>query len=377
MLDLQELLGSNWGSGGFFQDCLQRLRVQRPAASLLFRQRRIAPRRRMAVAGRQPDDSTPWLPETGTDDWRSSPAGKDNALWHTWQVAPNGKLVRVGLDGRGQITSDPCAVSKRGWTASKSSPGARIVGCWHLWQTAPNNGWSGWASLGGKITSNPAGACNKDGRIEIFARGLDGALWHVWQTAVNNGWSGWASMGAHFSGTPAVAQNADGRLEVFFVGMDNAIWHIWQTAPNNGWSGWASRAASSPPHRWWTQCRWTARGFRARPGQRTVAHLADRAQQRLVGVGVIRRRHHQRGRRRAATQTGAWKCSPKAWTTRSGTSGRPAPSNGWSGWSSLGGILSDGPAVGSNADGRLEVFARGAALNLIHTWQTAPNNGWN
>jgi hypothetical protein len=36
---------------------------------------------------------------------------------------------------------------------------------------------------------------NADGRMEIFARGSDGALWHNWQTGPSNGWSGWASMG--------------------------------------------------------------------------------------------------------------------------------------------------------------------------------------
>jgi hypothetical protein len=36
---------------------------------------------------------------------------------------------------------------------------------------------------------------NADGRIEVFARGGNGALWHIWQTAPNNGWSGWASLG--------------------------------------------------------------------------------------------------------------------------------------------------------------------------------------
>jgi hypothetical protein len=47
------------------------------------------------------------------------------------------------------------------------------------------------------------------------------------------------------------------------------------------------------------------------------------------------------------------------------------------GFQSLGGILTSRVAVGRNKDGRLEVFARGTALNLIHTWQTAPNDGWN
>ena len=36
---------------------------------------------------------------------------------------------------------------------------------------------------------------NQDGRLEVFARGLDKALLHKWQTSPNNGWSTWASIG--------------------------------------------------------------------------------------------------------------------------------------------------------------------------------------
>jgi hypothetical protein len=51
-------------------------------------------------------------------------------------------------------------------------------------------------------------------------------------------------------------------------------------------------------------------------------------------------------------------------------------SGGWSGWYSLGGVLTSSPAVGRNADGRLEVFAEGTDGALWHKWQVAPNSGW-
>jgi hypothetical protein len=53
-----------------------------------------------------------------------------------------------------------------------------------------------------------------------------------------------------------------------------------------------------------------------------------------------------------------------------------APSNGWSGWASLGGGIFDNIVSAQNADGRLEVFARGTDNALWHIWQTAPSNGW-
>ena len=53
-----------------------------------------------------------------------------------------------------------------------------------------------------------------------------------------------------------------------------------------------------------------------------------------------------------------------------------SPSGGWSWWDSRGGRI-DLLAVSRNQDGRLEVFARGLDDKALwHIWQTAPNNGW-
>ncbi|MEX5711134.1 matrixin family metalloprotease, partial [Parafrankia sp. FMc6] len=44
-----------------------------------------------------------------------------------------------------------------------------------------------WVSLGGGIT-DPVVWSNADGRLEVFARGLDGALWHIWQIEAGGSW---------------------------------------------------------------------------------------------------------------------------------------------------------------------------------------------
>jgi hypothetical protein len=50
----------------------------------------------------------------------------------------------------------------------------------------------------------------------------------------------------------------------------------------------------------------------------------------------------------------------------------------WSGWTSLGGILTSDPVVAQNADGRLEVFIRGNDAALWHISQIAPSaTTWN
>jgi hypothetical protein len=57
-----------------------------------------------------------------------------------------------------------------------------------------------------------------------------------------------------------------------------------------------------------------------------------------------------------------------------------SPNHGWSGWQSLGAppglTLGGPPVVGTNGDGRLEVFSVGTDGNVWHMWQTSPNNGW-
>jgi hypothetical protein len=43
-------------------------------------------------------------------------------------------------------------------------------------------------------------------------------------------------LGNATDGTVAVGRNVDGRLELFARGTDGAIWHTWQKAPNDGWA---------------------------------------------------------------------------------------------------------------------------------------------
>ena len=164
--------------------------------------------------------------------------GTDGGVWHIWQTAPNNGWSGWATMG-GVITSDPVVGRNQDGRLEVFARGTDGA-VWHNWQSVPNNGWSGWATLGGVITSNPAVAANEDGRLEVFTRGTDNAVWHIWQTAPNNGWSGWATMGGVITSDPAIGRNQDGRLEVFARGTDDALWHNWQTVPNNGWSGWGS-----------------------------------------------------------------------------------------------------------------------------------------
>src|SRR5216683_2118342 len=138
----------------------------------------------------------------------------------------------------------------------------------------------------------------------------------------------------------AVGINGDSRLEVF-VATGGAVWHLWQTAPNGPWAPSTS---------------WTSRG--QPPGiSLTLPAVERNADGRLELFA-------------AGTDGAIW----HTWQT--------APNNGWiapGAWTSRGkpqGISLTRPAVVSNADKRLEVFAAGTDGAIWHAWQTAPNNGW-
>ncbi|WP_411374066.1 matrixin family metalloprotease [Arthrobacter sp. MPF02] len=245
---------------------------------------------------------------------------------------------------------------------------------WHRWQTAPSSGWAGWHSLGGIITTEIAAGSNADGRLEIFARGTDNALWHKWQTPSISSWLGWSSLGGIITGPPAVGRNADGRLEVFARGSDGAVWHRWQTPASGGWSGWHSLGGVITSE--------IAVGRNADGRLELFVRGTDNALwhkwqapggwSNWVSLGGILTSNitiasNADGRLEAfvrGTDNALW----HMWQT--------APNSGWSGWHSLGGILTSDIAVGKNASGRLEAFVRGTDNALWHMWQTAPNSGW-
>jgi hypothetical protein len=121
---------------------------------------------------------------------------------------------------------------------------------WQRWQIAPNNGWSDWKTLGAPagdalLTEQFTLGKNQDGRQEVFVVATDGDVWQIWQTAPNGGWSGWERRGAPPPGIRradriTVGRNRDGRQELFVMGGDDALWHTRQVAPHLGWGGWES-----------------------------------------------------------------------------------------------------------------------------------------
>lgn len=303
---------------------------------------------------------------------------------------------------------------------------------WQIWQLTAG-GYSGWNSLHGGLTNTISVENNLDGRLEVFVRGDDNSLFHRGQTTPNGDWSEYARLNGFLTSAPTVARNWDGRLEVFVSGTDSAIWHIWQTKANtNAWSGWLtlpvlpdSRVTSNiavahgaggglqlfwrgPDNHLFTRRQLSANSEwedTRRLGGPIIASDPSVGQYEDDRLAVFVRSTDNLIWQRTQTQpnSSTW----TAWTPLGGPikftgnvtvgsnwDGRlelfargtdnalyhtwqSTPNGGWSGWYTLGGVLSRDPAVGTNLGGRLEVFGVGGDGALWHRWQVTPGGAWN
>jgi GH25 family lysozyme M1 (1,4-beta-N-acetylmuramidase) len=252
-------------------------------------------------------------------------------VWHQWQLRGGGWSDPTMFDG--MIATDSPAVATNADGRMEiffHGPDNRIL---HAWQSAPNGGWTGAWPLAEGAVSTPSVAANADGRLEVFFLGIFGTVWHTWQDPHGaGGWSHETIMeGAISTSVPSVIANSDGRLELFLHGLDNTITHTWQSAPNGGWSGVFPLTG----------------GILTAP---TVAREHDGRLRVFYGsiYGVV-------------------------FTTVQD----PAGHGGWSDPVLVTGVISTAAVgVGTNQDGRLEIFARDADGTPTHAWENSPGASW-
>jgi hypothetical protein len=274
------------------------------------------------------------------------------AIWHIRQIAPNGHwntwaLVapppndQVGADSHLETTVNGDDLLEVFTVDAKG-------GLWNSWQTSSRGGWSQWVSLGDLIgtTHEPIVRFkvtrNADGHLELFTIGTDGALWHHWQLDPGGEWSPWASLAyppkRQLGGNPVVGTNADGRLEVFSFDGEGGLWHMWQSSFEAGWSQWTSLGNPFAGA--------TRDGFSISVIKNTDGRLE------LFTSGKDGVLH-------------IWQI---------------APNGTWSPWASLAYPpniqLGGNPVVGTNADGRLEVFSFDPQGAYWHTWQQVGGGSW-
>jgi hypothetical protein len=188
-----------------------------------------------------------------------------------------------------------------------------------LWWTRQGAGgaWSGWQSLGGVLTSQPGAAAGVTlgfGPVVVLARGTDGALWYRVQGS-GGGWSAWRSLGGGLlPGTgPAAVDAEDGSLAVAVTGTDH---HVWLFTPTG-----------MQVYRWLD--------FRTSSTPGITTNITPRV---LPFELVVFAR---------GTDNALW------------SSQSSMPVVGSSGWTSLGGVLTSGPAAATVPGGTTYVFVLG------------------
>jgi hypothetical protein len=185
--------------------------------------------------------------------------------------------------------------------------------------------WTEWESLGGVITSDPA-AIGRGHRVDVFARGTDGALWSKFWAG---NWSGWYSLGgclAPGSG-PSVVTTGNNTLNLFVRWCDNQLYQRYFDGQN--WGAWTPLGG----------------GLTSDPA--AVVSGGN------VSVFV-------RGTDNQLYQ-GSWACLRRCF---------------WS-WTALGGVLSSGPAAASLSPNTIHVYARGTDNKLYQNyWNGSQWTGW-
>ncbi len=307
-----------------------------------------------------------------------NPDGSVNPAWvalfkqYIDHLKSRGDVLFTTVGGQQLLNPSPApAVCSDG-----NSLDAFAQGAYHaLWYKYLNDttSWSSWEYLGGYLTSSPAATSPVNGMIDVVARGPDGAVW--WKYTTNGGasWSNWYSLGGQIpAGTaPTVSSWGAGRLDVFAKGTNGALWHKAYSG-TSGWSSWQS-LGGSPTSSPAATSRNTggitvfARGTDGGIWYRDYVGSSWGPWTSIGGAVAA-------GTGPAACSWGGGRldvfvqCTNGALYHKSYTG-----TSGWSGWQSLGGSPTSSPAATSPANGVLDVFARGSDDGL---WEDTYNSGW-
>lgn len=178
-----------------------------------------------------------------------------------------------------------------------------------------------------------------DGRLVVFALGRFMSVLEAWEEAPNGDWTTWSAVPLGWGSPPAVVSNDAGRLELFAAATD-AVEHVWQT-PEGEWSR-------------------VELLFGVRPRGRSAAGRNEDGRLEVFVCGARGEIEHNWQR----DANGPWVTTAGRWPSLQGLAAADDPE----------------PVIATNADGRLELFVRGADGDLHHAWQRYPNGGfgaWN
>jgi hypothetical protein len=181
-------------------------------------------------------------------------SGSDGAVWYTGQInADQGSWSPWRRIAAHPVASRPATVHDAAGRLNLLVRGENAA----IWQyTLQRDGEWTWASLGGVVVGAPVAvlrgpaAAGAPARLEVFARGANGALWHCHETRPDV-FAPWQQLSYHaplaygargepvFAARPQLVENRDGRLELVVAGDALPyLWHAAEVAPASGWTAW-------------------------------------------------------------------------------------------------------------------------------------------
>lgn len=248
--------------------------------------------------------------------------GTDNALWvNHWLHSSWSGWASLG----GYLTSNPAVVSPHVGVIDAFVRG-HDGALWSRYTTNEGTSWSNWYKIGGQLLAGtgPAAYAWGDARIGWLVTGTDHALYHMWNDS-STGMHGWEKLGGYLTSSPGATSPTSGVINVFVRGRDSALW---QREYNNGWSSWTSLGGKIGPGTGPAACSW--------PGRLDVFVEGKN--------GALYHRGYN------------------------GT---------WSSWEDLGGYLTSSPAAATAPGSQIvDVFVRGGDNGLWWKWYTTSWSGW-
>ena len=245
-------------------------------------------------------------------------------------ASPGG--VTLVAEVEGPVAVDRGAPAVASWGQGRLDIFARGLdkAAWHkAWAAAWHPSPVAWEALGGGFTTPLAVSAWGPNRLDIFGIGTDQGMWHkAWAQAWHPSQAGWENLGGKFTSPPAVASWGPDRLDIFGIGTDQGMWHkAWAQAWHPSQLGWENLGGkfTSPP---------------------AVASWGPNRLD-IFALGLDGAMYHK-----------AW---ANVW--------HPSPA----GWEALGGKFTSPPAVVAWGPDRLDIFALGTDRAV---WHKAWDNGW-
>lgn len=188
--------------------------------------------------------------------------------------------------------------------------------------------WNGWENLGGWNLKQIVSGSNSSGTNVVLALSNDGS---VYQNRGGSGnWQGWNSLGGSQIKKIDLGENYRGLLICYAIGGDGALYETHETDAAGNWSGWQLL------------------------GNSTLADICS-------GLSVS-------GRATACVLHNNGNIEMVGQNDPGGTA--------WGFWASMGNPNARLIKCGTNADGRLELFAVGNNGRVYHRWEIFDSNAW-